>query len=68
MRLLASFTVLAALALAGCKVRYDKEINCPSFEAKGVAIWKWDGDTYFIQTADGQHFLVSDVGCVVTPK
>ena len=51
--------------LVACKIHYDKSIVCPSFEAKGVAVWKWDADTYFVLQCDGQHILINDTGCAV---
>lgn len=60
--------ILGILLSAGCKpIKYDQSIVCPDYAAHGVAVWRWDADTYLVKTP-ASVARVNDTGCVVTEQ
>ena len=61
--------LIAALVLTGCHLDFNQQIECPTYSATGVAVYKFDVDTYLViyPPADPRtRDLVNDSGCKVS--
>lgn len=71
-RLRALSICLLLLCLLGCHVEFNQEIKCPSFSASGVAVYRWDADSYVVvwpPSYPGDHMerhIINDFQCEVS--